>query len=700
MNLTNWLASWIERLQRGATSTCTDKRRGGRAHRVRLTCEELEQRIGPAVVAPVLTLPDPGDKANDWYGYSVALSGANVLVGAPAVNVGAGAVYLYDSTGQLLQTFLDPNGANNNYFGGALASAGADVLVGAPSENNNIGGAYLFDTSGNLLQAFHDPDPGDADFGDAVALSGNDVLIGAAAHNGGTSAAYLFNTLGQLLQTFPVMQQVGTDFGDWVALSGTNVLVGSQGTNGQTGAAYLYNTSGQLLHTFADPVGTAGLWFGCSVALLGNDVAVGSQSGAVYLYDTSGQLLQTFNAPDGASNTGSFASSVALSGTNLLVGAKGDDGSTGAAYLFSTSGQLLETFQDPNGSGGDGYEKSAALSGTQVLVGAVGVLNGFSAAYLYDIPSAVSAAAISVVAGNNQSTTVGTAFDTPLEAQVTDASGNPLAGYAVTFTVTPGTNSAGAAFAGSTTSTVMTNDQGIATAPTLTANQESGTFIVTATTPGVTVPAQFDLTSSPTVTVFVDSTEGLDCPGIMAFDASGNLYVPNQFSNTISKVSPAGVVTTFVNSNQGLGAPSAVAFDASGNLYIANANGENIDKVTPDGVVSNFVVMPNANEGIYPQGLAFDASGNLYVSCFGYSIIKVTPAGVATIFANDTHLLGGPWGEAFDASVSVRRTPCRSGREAVMARTRHHPTKGTAGTSDSSLVGWDGATMEGASSGR
>ncbi len=46
--------------------------------------------------------------------------------------------------------------------------------------------------------------------------------------------------------------------------------------------------------------------------------------------------------------------------------------------------------------------------------------------------------------------------------------------------------------------------------------------------------------------------------------------------------------------------------------------------------------------------------------------------------------------------VSVRRTPCRSGREAVMARTRHHPTKGTAGTSDSSLVGWDGATMEGA----
>ncbi len=58
------------------------------------------------------------------------------------------------------------------------------------------------------------------------------------------------------------------------------------------------------------------------------------------------------------------------------------------------------------------------------------------------------------------------------------------------------------------------------------------------------------------------------------------------------------------------------------------------------------------------------------------------------------------WNRYSKLPVSVRRTPCRSGREAVMARTRHHPTKGTAGTSDSSLVGWDGATMEGASSGR
>src|SRR5262249_23224726 len=99
--------------------------------------------------------------------------------------------------------------------------------------------------------------------------------------------------------------------------------------------------------------------------------------------------------------------------------------------------------------------------------------------------------------------------------------------------------------------------------------------------------------------------------------------------------------------------PSAVAFDAKGNLYIANVNSEEIDKVTPDGVVSTLAVMPNANQGIYPQGLAFDARGNLYVSCFGYSIVKVTPNGVATVFVNDTHRLGGPWGEAFDASGNL-----------------------------------------------
>jgi len=54
-------------------------------------------------------------------------------------------------------------------------------------------------------------------------------------------------------------------------------------------------------------------------------------------------------------------------------------------------------------------------------------------------------------------------------------------------------------------------------------------------------------------------------------------------------------------------------------------------------------------------------------------------------------------GDWLDHDTRYRRT---DEYLAVMRRTCRQPTKGTAGTSDSSLVGWDGATMEGASSGR
>jgi GH25 family lysozyme M1 (1,4-beta-N-acetylmuramidase) len=89
-----------------------------------------------------------------------------------------------------------------------------------------------------------------------------------------------------------------------------------------------------------------------------------------------------------------------------------------------------------------------------------------------------SAAAMSAVAGNNQSTIARSAFATLLEVQVLDGAGNPINGANITFTATAGYNGAGGTFAGSTT--IATNAQGIAHAPVLTANNIAGTFTVTA----------------------------------------------------------------------------------------------------------------------------------------------------------------------------------------------------------------------------
>src|SRR5581483_6231866 len=93
-----------------------------------------------------------------------------------------------------------------------------------------------------------------------------------------------------------------------------------------------------------------------------------------------------------------------------------------------------------------------------------------------------TAASITATAGTPQSTTVNTAFATALQATVKDASNNPVSGVTVTFTAP--TTGASAAFSGSASATAVTNASGIATAPALTANAQTGSYTVTVSAAG------------------------------------------------------------------------------------------------------------------------------------------------------------------------------------------------------------------------
>jgi streptogramin lyase len=140
----------------------------------------------------------------------------------------------------------------------------------------------------------------------------------------------------------------------------------------------------------------------------------------------------------------------------------------------------------------------------------------------------------------------------------------------------------------------------------------------------------------------------------IAVDKNNNIYVADQGSNLIRKVTPGGVVTTFAGSGNatfadGTGTaasfntPSGLVFDATGNLFVADRYNNRIRKITPEGVVSTFAGSGSTGNSNgtgaaasfwLPCGITIDASGNLFVADQVNNMIrKITPAAVVTTFA-------------------------------------------------------------------
>jgi hypothetical protein len=395
---------------------------------------------------PTATLTDGSDSQDALGdGTSVALSsdGTTALIGDPGANNGNGVVYVFSVSSEdswesssTPTATLTPSSYGLFGWSVALSSDGTTALIGAIAVNSGAGAAYVFHasaedawTSGSTPAATLTNTSGAAgdQIGEAVALSsdGTTALVGANFANGGTGAAYVFHTsaadawVSSSTPTATLTNSSGSandNFGSSVALSsdGTTSLISAGGA----GAAYVYNVSAEnawassaapnatLTDSADDLGGPVALSSDGTTALIGG-------TDAAYIFHASAEGSWTSSSTPAAmltSSSGSLGSSVALSsdGTTALIGDEGANDGAGAADVFHASGEGSwatsstpdATLTGPSGPGGEyGYSVAVSSDGTTALIGAVGVNSGTpGAAYVFRASAEGSWASSSTVA--------------------------------------------------------------------------------------------------------------------------------------------------------------------------------------------------------------------------------------------------------------------------------------------------------------
>jgi hypothetical protein len=386
---------------------------------------------GATPTVPIATLDDPEPSEGDFFGYRVAISGTRVVVTAyygDGMSLEAGSAYVYDMAGATpavpVLRLSKPAPSAYDYFGGSVGISGARVVIGATGDDtagSSHGAVYVYDlssaTPADPVMAIHPPEPlpNGGFFGFPVAISGMRVVVGAKKASD-DRRVYAYD-LASDTPMVPVatLQKPGLreydDFGYSVAIAGTRVVVGAHSDDTGPpvgGKVYIFDlqsaTPLRPVVTLINPTPAVGDAFGNPVAIFNTVVVAGatgddtaaSGAGSVYVYNTASETpavpVATLNHPGPAG--GAIGNSVAIDGMRMVAGTASDNGArfSGSAHVYDlASGEITVALNNPEPAESDVFGASVAIDGTLVVVGAThddtGATNAGSA-YVYDLTGA------------------------------------------------------------------------------------------------------------------------------------------------------------------------------------------------------------------------------------------------------------------------------------------------------------------------
>ncbi len=341
---------------------------------------------------------------NDQFGFSVAISGDTAVVGAFGNTSQTGAAYVFTRSGSTWaqQAVLEASNAEKgDLFGYSVAVSGDTIVIGAFGETSNAGKVRSPETDVSLTQA-----------GAAYVFTRSSVTWTEQAHlkSGKSGRGDLFGIAVAIAGERIVVGAPGEDSGA-TGVSGDEADNGAS----QSGAAYVFARKGttwkQQAYLKASNTGDGDL-FGRAVAISGNVVVVGapqesgkannvdgdqtdnsaSQAGAAYVFarNSKGWKQQAYLKASNSEEGDQFGFAVAATGEMVVVGAYGEDSGAnglggdpsdnraslaGAAYVFVKSGTTWRKqayLKATKSDKGDQFGFSVAAAGTTAVISASG----------------------------------------------------------------------------------------------------------------------------------------------------------------------------------------------------------------------------------------------------------------------------------------------------------------------------------------
>ena len=374
---------------------------------------------GSAISESEILLPT-GNVGDDSYGWSAAMDGDDIAIGAPLANViGANNGSVTVTNGNDVQVLSPANtGAFDNFgysvdISGDLLIAGSTIHPLATRE----GAAYIFRRNAGIWveeAMLLAPDGMYQDsFGCAVAIDGDTAVVGAfladtEGDSSGSAYVFSYDGAGWSLKQQLSANEATVKFGASVDIAGDTILVGSPRDNidgTSAGGAYVFTLDGGVWNQQARLVGSTTVaydYFGYAVeldddgvqAVIGaifSDVAA-PNAGAAYVFEANNAGWSEVEqlVPSGAEAWQKFGASVSIDGNRAAIGAYGYPDSPGHGYLYeSTAGGWVEMIKLESSNAIDGARVgyAAAISGNRAVLGAPwqGPPNKSGSAYLFDL---------------------------------------------------------------------------------------------------------------------------------------------------------------------------------------------------------------------------------------------------------------------------------------------------------------------------